>query len=367
MLLHQKSRFVLTSVGIGAAFFLSAAQLGLLVGWCATCSAIVRYAGVDVWVMAPRTPAFDYGTAIPRHRVFQVRNAPGVAWAEGLFMAWNVWQRPDGRRVNVELVGLDDGSVGGPWEMRTGNVEAVHLPDTVIVDGLYLDALGVEKVGDEVEMIRNRAVIGGLSGGVRTLTASPFIFTSIKSAVRYDKRYRDDEITYVLARCTPGYSPEQVRDAIAAEVPHVEVLTTREFAIRTMKYWMLETGLGITVVVTAVLGLAVSAVVISQNLYALTQEHLADYAALLALGFGRGQLCRVVLTQGLVLGTVGVLLGSAAFAVAARFSAPTPIPLETTPAIYAALVGVSLLCCLVASLASIRTVLRIDPVSVFKG
>ena len=60
---------------------------------------------------------------------------------------------------------------------------------------------------------------------------------------------------------------------------------TRQFAVRTMKYWMLETGLGITVVITAVLGLLVGAVVISQNLFALTQEHLPQYATLLALGF----------------------------------------------------------------------------------
>jgi putative ABC transport system permease protein len=105
-----------------------------MVGWCNTCSAIVRHAGVDVWVLAPQTCAFDYGTAIPKHRLYQVRNVPGVAWAEALTMSWNIWQRPDGRRVNVELVGLDDGCVGGPWAMRQGDVDVVHRPDTVIVD-----------------------------------------------------------------------------------------------------------------------------------------------------------------------------------------------------------------------------------------
>jgi putative ABC transport system permease protein len=366
MLLHKRARFVLTNVGIAAAFFLSAAQVGLMVGWCNTCSAIVRHAGVDVWAMAPQTPAFDYGTAIPRHRVQQVRNAPGVAWAEGMFMAWNIWQRPDGRRVNVELVGLDDGLVGRPWEMRAGAADAVFHPDTVIVDELYLSALGVGQLGDEVEMIRRRAVVGGISGGVRTLTASPFVFTSIKSAVRYDKRYRDDEITYVLARCAPGHSPEQVRDAVAREVPHVEVLTTREFAVRTMKYWLLETGLGITVVITAVLGLAVGGVIISQTLFAVTQDHLGNYATLLAVGFGRAQLCAIVVGQSLVLGAGGVALGGLGYLVAARLSAPTPIPLETTPLIFASLAGLALLCCGLASFVSVRALFRLDPVAVFK-
>ncbi len=367
MLLHNSARFAVTTAGIAVAFFLSAAQVGLMVGWCNTCSAIVRHAGVDVWLMAEQTPAFDYGTAIPRRRIYQARSVQSVAWAEGMFMAWNTWQRPDGRRVNVELVGLDDSCVGGPWDMKQGGVEVVHRPDTVIVDGLFLDSLGVRGVGDEVEMIRKRAVIGGISRRVRTLTASPFIFTSIRNAVAYDRRYRSDEITYVLVRCAPGYSPEQVRDALAREVPHVEALTTRQFAIRTMRYWMLETGLGITVVITAVLGLVVGGVLISQNLYALTQEHLPQYATLLAVGFGRAQLAGVVLLQSLVLGMAGTAGGALLYFQAARLSAGTPIPMETTAPIFAGLVLLSLVCCLLASFLSVRSIFRIDPVSVFRG
>jgi putative ABC transport system permease protein len=367
MLLHKKSRFLLTTAGIGVAFFLSAAQVGLMVGWCNTCSALVRHSGVDVWVMAPQTPAFDYGTAIPRHRIQQVRNVEGVEWAEGLFMGWNIWQRPDGRRVNVELIGLDNDSVGGPWKMKTGAVPVTHLPETVIVDELYLAALGVRGVGDEVEMIGERARVGGISQEVRTLTASPFVFTSLKSAVKYDKRYRNDEITYVLVRCGDGRAPEAMRDRIAREVPHVEVLTTPEFAVRTMKYWMLETGLGVTVVLTAVLGVVVGAVIISQTLFAITQDHLSNYATLLALGYDRGQICTVVAAQSLVLGIGGIALGSVLYGCAAHLSAPTPISLETTPALFAALMAICLASCALASFVSVRSLFRIDPVSVFRS
>src|SRR5580704_9886222 len=104
MLAHKPIRLFVTWGGLGVLFFLAAVQLGLLVGWCNTVSAIVRHADADVWVMAEQTPAFDYGTAIPRQRVYQARSVEGVAWAEGLLMVWNYWQRPDGRRVNIELV-----------------------------------------------------------------------------------------------------------------------------------------------------------------------------------------------------------------------------------------------------------------------
>jgi putative ABC transport system permease protein len=81
----------------GAAIILAAIQLGLLVGWCHTVSAIVRHADADVWVMAEQIPVFDFGTAIPRQRVYQARSGEGVVGAEGLFVASNIWRPADGR------------------------------------------------------------------------------------------------------------------------------------------------------------------------------------------------------------------------------------------------------------------------------
>jgi hypothetical protein len=84
MLMYSKSRCMSAVIGITVAFFLCAAQVGLLVGWCNTTSAIIRHADADVWVMAKEICAFDYGTAIPENRIYQVRSIPGVAWAEGM-------------------------------------------------------------------------------------------------------------------------------------------------------------------------------------------------------------------------------------------------------------------------------------------
>jgi putative ABC transport system permease protein len=366
-LAEKKTRLILSVVVLGLLFFLAAAQVGLLVGWCNTTSAIVRHANVDVWVMAQKTRAFDYGSPIPQHRIYQVRTVPGVAWAEGMFMAWNTWQRPDGQRVNTELVGLDESNVGGPWDMVDGSVDAVHLPDSVIADEMFLALLGVYGIGDEAEMFSRRARVAGISRGIRTFTASPFIFTSINSARHYDRRYRDDEITYVLARATPGVTPEVLADRVREEIPDALVMTTREFAIRTISYWMLRTGIGITVVITAILGLGVSVVVSSQTLFTVTQEQLPNYAVLAALGFSRAQLVGYVLIQTAVLAVSGIAIGSGLFYAGCAASARTPIPLETTPLIFAGIVCLSLLSSLAASYLSVKAVLSVDPVSVFRA
>jgi putative ABC transport system permease protein len=367
MLLHRPTRLAATALGLGVLFLLSAAQVGLMVGWCNTISAIPRESGTDVWVMARQTPSFDYGTAIPRHRISQVRNVGGVSWAEGMYAGWSMWQRPDGRRVSVQLVGLDRSSVGGPWVLRDGAADVVHQPNGVVVDELFCDALGVRHVGDQGVMYGERATVRGVSRGVRTFTASPFVFCALKSAPRYDKGFRPDETTYVLVRAAPGVAPDDLARRIEAEVPAVEALSTRAFIRRSILYWMLETGMGITVVLTALLGVLVGVVVTSQTLFTTTQEFLPNYATLLAVGFGRTQLLLCVLAQAVTLSAAGVAIGSLGFLAAARASAGTPVPLEMTPAVYAGLIGVSAAGSLVGALASLRAVFRIDPAAVFRG
>jgi putative ABC transport system permease protein len=367
MLLHSKVRSISTLIGISVAFVLSAAQIGLMVSWCNTVSAIVRHANVDLWVMADRTPAFDYGTPIPKARLYQVRSVPGVAWAETLSMSWMFLHQPDGRMTIVELVGVDDGLAGAPWTMAANDASVILEPDSIIVDKLYAKQLGISHIGEVVEMSGHKAVVRGFSAGVRTITAAPFVFTSIKSALQYDPRYRDDEVTYVLARCAPGMNPDQVRDDIAKAVPSVQVLTTPQFIQLTLSYWLFDTGLGLIVIATAVLGLIVGTVIISQALYAITNDHLPNYATLLAVGFGKWQLVAIVTVQALTLGVVGITIGSIVFGRMSVFSQATPIPIEMTAPVFVGIVVIFVGSCLAASFLSLRTVFRIDPVSVFRN
>jgi putative ABC transport system permease protein len=136
---------------------------------------------------------------------------------------------------------------------------------------------------------------------------------------------------------------------------------------KSIGYWMLETGLGITVITTAVLGLVVGTVIVSQTLYAITNDHLPNYATLLAIGFGRRQLVLVVLIQAIVLGMIGIVIGSAVFGYVSEMSQTTPIPIETTPAIFAGVMAALLASCVGASVLSLRSIFRLDPVSVFRN
>jgi putative ABC transport system permease protein len=367
MLAFHPLRLAMTWAGLGFLLFLSQAQLGMLIGWCATCTAIIRHSGADLWVMAKGTCAFDYGGEIPLSTLYKSRSVPGVLRADPMMMTWNFWQSADGRRTSIELVGLDADAVGGPWNILCGAPDATHIDDGVIIDELYLAMLGVTGLGDEAELYGQRAVVRGICSGIRTLTASPFVFTSLSSARKFDTHYSADEITYVMIRCADLQSMEAVRTRLLNELVGVEVLTGTEFEWRTILYWMLETGLGMTVVLTAALGFAVSTLVGSQVLFAVTQENLANYATLSALGFTAWQHLKCIVCQALLLTLGGVLIALGLFQIAAGATARTPVPLEMTLNVQIMLLGLFLITGLAATAMSMRLVLGKKATDVFLG
>ena len=365
MQLAHRGKMLASGIGVAAGFLLSMAQIGLMMGWIDTCTLMIQRAEVDLWVIGVKSPAFDYGSPIPRQRLYQARSVEGVSEAHALFMSWTIWNRDDGRKVNVELVGLDKELVGGPVQMLEGSLSSVLDDRKVVVDSKYLELLGVTGLGQRFEMLGRRAEVTGICEGVRTFTASPFIFTSIDDAIQYDKRYRHDEITYVLVKCDEGIAINEVAQRLRENLPSVEVLTSSEFQWRTGQYWMIGTGIGFTVVMTAVLGLIIGALVISQTLFSLLQDHRPHYATMLALGFEVKLLGKIVFCQAFFLWLIGVVLGGVAFMAISYVAEFSPVPLRMPPTILLLLLCSQIASALFAGWWVLRKLRNIDPVTVF--
>lgn len=354
-------------VGVVAGFVLALAQVGMMLGWIDTATLGITRAEADLWVVGEKSPAFDYGSPIPRQRLYQARSVEGVEWAEPLFMAWTIWKRPDGRQVNIEMVGVDDKLIGGPLGMEAGRLENVTREKSVVVDALYLELLGVKEVGERHEIQGRRAEVVGISEGVRTFTASPFVFTSIEDAIRYDQRYRTDEITYVMVKCAPGVPVDVVAERLRRMLPSGEVLTADDFRFRSGWYWMVGTGIGFSVIITALLGVVIGGLVVSQTLFSLLQDHRPHYATMLALGFREKLLSNVVTLQALGLWVIGAVGGLLIFLLLQLLAESSPVPLRMTFPVLLTLWGVQLLTCLGAGRWVLSKVRKLDPITVFSS
>lgn len=367
MLLHKPLRMFVTVVGMSCLYFLTTSQVGMVIGWCNTVSALVRFSGADYWLVSPGTNAYDYGTPLPSSYVHRCRSVHGVQWAEGLYMDWAMWKRPDGKRISVEVVGIDSELKGGPWELALGSHETLFKRDSVIVDEAYCMPLGVTALGDEFELFDQKVTVTGVSRNVRTFTASPFVFLSLKTARELDERYRADEVTYVLVKSQPGCDRQKLFLDLQNEIPEAVVMTSHQFSRSTILYWMVETGVGLTTLLTAVLAALVTGVVVSQTVFQITQENAANYATLLALGFRRMRIFRILACQTLFLAILSWIGGTVLFTTAAWYSVGSTVPLEMDMTVYIGLTLTHLTTCGLASIVSGNSIFSIDPVTVFRG
>ena len=194
----------------------------------------------------------------------------------------------------------------------------------------------------------------------------PFLFTSYRNATRYMGYGREDAM-YILVRVGNGYSVSDVQQNLRQRLPEVDVLTQREFALTSRLYWTMKTGAGGAILTAAVLGFLIGLVVVSQTIYANTMENIEEYATLKALGASQTFVVRIVLSQALICGVLGSILGLLV-AIPSVAYAKSLIPWIYAPWwLPAVMVVPSLLMCSLASIASVRSALTVEPGRVFRA
>lgn len=366
-LIHDKVRLAVTLTGIVLAVVLIVVEFGLFLGFTATTSNLIDRSGADLWITAKRVPYIELGVPFSERKLSTVLTVPGVADAEKYVARFSSWQRPDGRQVNVQVVGFDlDRGLGTPWNVTVGTLQDLKAPDAVLVDELYRDKLGVTHLGQVVEIRGHRARVVGFTRGIRAFTTAPHVFTSFKNAQNY-AALREDQTLYVLVTTARGIPVEAVRRALVARVNGVDVVTRAEFSRMTRFYWMFTTGAGVAVLLAALLGLVVGVVVVAQTIYATTMDHIREYGTLKAMGATNRYLYGVIIQQAIISALIGYVVGMAASWFVVRASEKGGAAILLPPEMAVGMLGLTIVMCVVAALVSIKKVTGLDPALVFKA
>lgn len=366
-LFHDRVRLGVTLTGIVFSVVLSAIQLGLFVGFTRATSDLITHSGADLWVMSRGVGNLENAVAFPEQRQFQVLRLPGVEAVQKHVVAFGNWKRPDGAEEGCLLIGIETGGrMGLPWNLVSGSVRDLDAPDSVIVDELYREKLGVTHVGQVVEIRGRRARIAGFTRGIRTFTTAPPVFTSFKHAQDYFG-LREDQTLFLLVKAAAGADHAALAARIESAVPDVSALTRTAWEKKQQDYWMFGTGAGVTVLIAAALGLLVGVVVVAQTIYSATVDHIREYGTLKAMGATNGYIYRVIIRQAAISGLIGYGLAITIALAAAHGSQAGTTAIVIPAPLVGGLFVLTLAMCVAASLVSINKVTRIDPAMVFKG
>jgi putative ABC transport system permease protein len=329
------------------------------------------------------------------------------------------WYDPEILNVieQVILIGVDDTSmVGAPprgplvgpppkgqelGRMLVGDPADLRRPDSVIVDrvglaklfpGCNLDGPFAKpketdqdyierltrfvKAAPEIEMNDHRAIIVGVCEATRTFQSNPVVYTLYSRAKQFIPMERR-MLSFILARTGDDehgrkIAPETVAERIQAQTG-LGARTSDKFMYKTIKYYLIYTGIPINFGITVFLGFLVGTAIAGQTFYNFTIENLKQFGALKAMGASNSRIVAMILLQAAVVGVLGYGIGvglSTLFGLKAATGwqgQPTELAFYTPWQLLPTTAVAIILICVLASLISVQRVIRLEPAIVFRS
>jgi putative ABC transport system permease protein len=370
MLMGDRTKYVAMLVGITFASLLICQQCSIFCGVMRMCTGQIRdVQDAPIWVLAPTSRYIDDLKPLSQQQLAQVRAVPGVAWAVPLQKGYGQVYLEDGHFQLVILMGLDDSTlIGGPQTMLQGSVADLEQPDAIIIDEIGHQLLWPDQppqIGREITLNERRAVVVGLCRASVTFQTLPVFYTRRSQALQFLPPERNT-ISAILVIGQPGLPREEVCEHIHTETGLL-ALTQDQWAWRTIGHYLTRTGILLNFATTIGLGFLVGVAVCGQTFYTFTLENLPQLAMLKAMGTSNGRLAGMILLQAAVVGVIGYGLGVGLAAIFGELSRGHSklvffMPWQVLVITGGAVVVVTML----ASLLSLRRVMRLEPAIVVR-
>ena len=280
----------------------------------------------------------------------------------------------------VILLGLDDVSLMGiPRHLYVGNSADLWKPSAVIVDKVGLRKLfpgqggefakTVDElkwfIGRELEMNDIRAVIVGICETTRTFQSNAVVYTTYSRAKQFAPQERK-VLSYILAKSEPGQDPADVARKIALRT-RLKAKTSEEFKWMTIDYYLKYTGIPINVGITTLLGFLVGTAIAGQTFDTFTLENLRQFGTLKAMGLTNERVAMMIVLQATVVGMLGYGLGVGLAGIFGLLVRGTELAYFTPWQLLPITAAAVILICILASVWSIRSVIRLEPAVVFRS
>lgn len=364
---RDPARLAVAVLGVVFSVVLVTVEVGMLTGMLRNASLLIDASRAELWISSPNVKTFDFAPPFSIRKKDRIAAVTGVARVEEYSVSYSVCKLANGAEVNIQVIGFDErGELAPQLGLIEGDLADLHNQDAIVLDEADRAKLGNIQVGDTIEILSHRAKVVGFTRGMRAFTTTPYIFTSLRCSRKYAYRADADSAFYLLVKTAPGADINTVQNAIRATVADIDVHTRAEFSWQTRSYWLIQTGIGLAFLGAAFLGLLVGGAIVSQTLYAMTLEKLPEFGVLKALGATMIEIATVVLQQGFICGSAGLLLGLLiSFAISAA-AAQAGTSVEITPALVGLVIAITAGLCAAAALVSIHRLRRLEPAAVFR-
>lgn len=392
-ILHAWGKFVFTGVGLGLLIGVTLTMAGVYRGMVDDAKVLLDNSGADLWVVQKDTLGpYAESSSIYDDVWRGVRGMSGVAFAANVtYLTMQVRRGNHDMRAMVTGIAVGDpGTPGWPpyliggRQITRGHYEAVA------------DIASGFKLGDRLQIRRNRFTVVGLTRRMVSSNGDPMVFIPLKDAQEaqflkdndaiWQQRRRTAQnpafnrpevpglldavitsqsgnpyVNAVLVRIEPGHDPEEVAEAIrkwkrltAYTRGQMENILVGKLIATSAKQ------IGMFLVILA----AVSAAIVAFIIYTLTLGKIREIAVLKLIGTRNRTIAAMILQQAVALGGIGFVVGK----ITATFGAPLfpkyvlLEPLDSAGG-FIAVVAI----CVFSSFIAIHAALKVDPAEAIGG
>ena len=372
-LFHQKLRFFIALIGITISAVLTLVEVAIYLGSMSNATNLIRHTDADIWITSKNIQTFDFALPFPAERINRMRAFPQIQRAGKILLSWGYLKLANGGREQVQIIGFDpDTGIGAPWTMLEGRPSDVKGGSYMIVDESAAQRLGHLVIGslwqlDFTSKAHSFRLVG-LSRGVRSFTTTPIVFIAYN---QLDTFFAEvgwiNQTAYIVGKLRNPDDLQPVVQALRATMKDNDVFTRQEFIDRTIRYWTVQTGMGMAFFLTAILAMVIGGAIVGQTVYASTLEHLREYGTLKAIGARNQEIYQVIFTQAGVSAVTGYLLAALIVVVLQGVIRGAGVPLYLSPTLFLGVFFVILGTCLASAYFSVGKIRTLDPVMVFKA
>jgi putative ABC transport system permease protein len=370
----NKSRLIVAVAGIGFADLLMFAQLGIQAALFDSNTMLNRGMDADIILRSAQYRDLNLADTLPRRRLYQIKDLPGVESANPLYVSRVVWKNPQTRRrTQLTFVGQNLNQPALTFNEINQNLNQLKQPDTFLFDrlsrGQYKDVVAQVTAGRSVktEVQRRTIEVTGLFSLGASFATDGTLVTSSENFLRFFPERSPGQITLGLVKLKPGVDPAQTLAQIKAILPPDTLASTKqEYVADEQAYWQETTPIGIVFTFGTVMAFVVGTVIVFQILSTDVNEHMSEYATFKAMGYRDRYLLVIVLEQSIILAAIGFIPGLALalgqYALIANLGA---LPIAMTGGRMVLVFGLTVVMCMVSGAIATRKLQSADPADNF--
>lgn len=358
-LLRDRTRFLLSALGVGLAIMLVLLLAGFETGLYRQLSSYLeRTPGSLVVAQDGVAESLGVTSILPPGAPARIEQTEGAGRTIPVVSQFVILDL-HGRKQPAYLVGYDPERGGGPWRLAVGREPAAD--DEAVLDRILAGRHDLE-VGDTFELMGTPFRIVGLSSDTSTWMTS-FLF--VRSSAAAALLRAPGALSHVFVTPAPGVD----EDALAARlrtIPGVEV-TPKANVIQNDRQLLARI---FSAPVRLMVGIAfvVGTLIVGLILYTATVERSREYGVVKAIGGRNRMLYGVTTVQAIVVAVAGAVAGIGLTVAAGQLvMALRPEFLVTVePAAIALALGAGLAMALLGALVPARLLARLAPADVFR-